>query len=91
LKRGERMSKAVDDSQYLARTLAITLLDLQPAQKHEILSYLHQELERLTHVLNEDVFRSDQGEAETEPSSAENNDLSNERCPHETEPHRRIS
>ena len=85
------MSKAYDDSRYLARTLAVTLLDLEPAQRTEILRYLQEELERLTHALNEDVSRSDQGEAETEPSLADDDDGHTSDALRKQIPHRRIS
>ena len=49
------MSSAYDDSRYLARTLAATMLDLEPAQRKDILAFLRQELERLT-------LPSDQGD-----------------------------
>ena len=39
--------RAYDDSRYLARTLAATMLDLEPAQRVEILTYLQQEVARL--------------------------------------------
>jgi hypothetical protein len=41
------MSRAYDDSRYLARTLAATLLDLEPARQQELLAYLRDELNRL--------------------------------------------
>lgn len=41
------MSKAYDDSRYLARTLAATMLDLEPAQRDEILLFLQKQVERL--------------------------------------------
>lgn len=60
------MSRAYEDSHYSARTLAITLLDLQPEQRTEILRYLQQQLERLTHA--PDGNQSNPGEAQTETS-----------------------
>lgn len=56
------MSQAYDDSRYLARTLAITLLDLTSPERNEILRYLQEELERVSHV--EEKFQSDKGEAQ---------------------------
>jgi len=41
------MSRAYDDSRYLARTLAATLLDLEPPQQDQVLAYLKEELRRL--------------------------------------------
>lgn len=42
------MSSSYEDSRYLARTLAATLLDLGPRQRSEVLAYLEDELERLS-------------------------------------------
>jgi hypothetical protein len=41
------MSRAYDDSRYLARTLAASLLDLEPPQQNQVLAYLKEELHRL--------------------------------------------
>jgi hypothetical protein len=41
------MSRAYEDSRYLARTLAATLLDLEPDRQEELLAYLKEELDRL--------------------------------------------
>lgn len=41
------MSRAYDDSRYLARTLAATLLDLEPDRQVELLAYFKEELDRL--------------------------------------------
>ena len=65
------MSKAYDEGRYLARTLAVTLLDLEPAQRNEILCYLQQELERLAHAPGEDVSGVAEGEAEISSWMAE--------------------
>jgi hypothetical protein len=65
------MSKAYDESRYLARTLAVTLLDLEPAQRHEILRYLQQEVERLANAPDEDASGTDEGEVETSGCMAE--------------------
>jgi hypothetical protein len=41
------MSRAYDDSRYLARTLAATLLDLEPHDQESVLAYFRDELRRL--------------------------------------------
>jgi hypothetical protein len=41
------MSRAYDDSRYLARTLAASLLDLEPPQRDQLLAFLKEELDRL--------------------------------------------
>lgn len=41
------MSRAYDDGRYLARTLAATLLDLDPLDQESILAYFKDELRRL--------------------------------------------
>ncbi len=68
------MSKAYDESRYLARTLAVTLLDLEPAQRNEILGYLQQEVERLAHAPNEDASEAETGDAETSALTADNDE-----------------
>ncbi len=40
-------SKALEDCRYMARSLAISMQDLAPEQKEEILRYLNGELDRL--------------------------------------------
>lgn len=41
------MSRAYDDSRYLARSLVATLLDLDANQQNAVLAYLQDELTRL--------------------------------------------
>ena len=41
------MSRALDDSRYLARTLAASLLDLEHTDQETVLSFLRDELKRL--------------------------------------------
>ncbi|MGE5267120.1 MAG: hypothetical protein ACM3L9_07115 [Deltaproteobacteria bacterium] len=41
------MSRAYDDSRYLARTLVATLLDLEPHDQDSVLAYFRDELRRL--------------------------------------------
>ncbi len=66
------MSKAYDEGRYLARTLAVTLLDLEPGQRDEILRYLQEELERLAHA-SHDAGTAD-GEAEPSGWLADNDE-----------------
>jgi hypothetical protein len=68
------MSKTYDEGRYLARTLAVTLIDLEPAQRREILRYLHEEVERLTNSPNEDAPETDDDEAETSGWLADNDE-----------------
>jgi hypothetical protein len=56
--RHEPLPRAYDDSRYLARTLAATMLDLEPAQRVEILTYLQQEVARLVVLAEETKFGS---------------------------------
>jgi hypothetical protein len=67
------MSKAYDEGRYLARTLAVTLLDLEPAQRTEILRYLQEELERLANASDEEAG-TDEGEAEPSGWLADNDE-----------------
>ena len=56
------MSSAYDECQYYARTLAISLLDLDVEQQNEILGYLLAELERLRPALMISADRSNQAD-----------------------------
>lgn len=64
------MARAYHDGLYLARTLAVTILDLEPSQRTEILDYLQRELERLTHVSKQS--ESDQDQANTQAWNTHN-------------------
>jgi hypothetical protein len=69
------MSKTYDEGRYLARTLAVTLLDLDPAQRREILRYLHDEVERLAHTPDEEeASETDTDEAKTSGWLADNDE-----------------
>ncbi|MGZ8876487.1 MAG: hypothetical protein ACXW1F_08470, partial [Halobacteriota archaeon] len=52
--RHKPLPSAYDDSRYLARTLAATMLDLAPAQRVEILTYFQEGVARLV-VLAEEI------------------------------------
>lgn len=41
------MTRAYDDSRYLARTLAASMLELEPEEKNNIVSFFQDELRRL--------------------------------------------
>lgn len=66
------MSKAYDEGRYLARSLAVTLLDLEPAQRSEILRYLQEEVARLAHMPEEDASETDADERKTSSWTADN-------------------
>ena len=68
------MSKTYDEGRYLARSLAVTLLDLEPAQRREILRYLQEELERLADAPDEDASGTDEDEAKTSGWMADNDE-----------------
>jgi hypothetical protein len=70
----EPMSKTYDEGRYLARTLAVTLLDLEPAQRRESLRYLHEEVERLTDAPDEDAPEADKDETKTSGWMADNDE-----------------
>jgi hypothetical protein len=70
----ELMSKTYDEGRYLARTLAVTLLDLDPAQRAEILSYLHQEVERLADARDDDASVIGEDEGQTSGWMADNDE-----------------
>jgi hypothetical protein len=68
------MSKTYDEGRYLARSLAVTLLDLEPAQRREILRYLQEELERLADAPDEDASSTDEDENKTSGWMADNDE-----------------
>ena len=69
------MSKMYDEGRYLARSLAVTLLDLEPAQRREILRYLQEELERLADAPDEeDASEKDEDEAKSSRWLADNDE-----------------
>jgi hypothetical protein len=70
----EPMSKTYDEGRYLARSLAVTLLDLEPAQRCEILRYLQEEVERLADATEKDAFKTDEDEAKSSGWMADNDE-----------------
>ena len=68
------MSKTYDEGRYLARSLAVTLLDLEPAQRREILRYLQEEVERLADATEKDASEADEDEAKTSGWMADNDE-----------------
>ncbi|MBY0225599.1 MAG: hypothetical protein K2Q28_07330 [Hyphomicrobium sp.] len=66
------MSKTYDEARYLARSLAVTLLDLEPAQRREVLRYLQEEVERLAEAPDEDTSESETHEPKTSGWLADN-------------------
>lgn len=67
-------SKAYEDCRYMARTLAVSLQDLRPEQREDVLKFLAEELTRLSDL-------SDDYELGTATSAAHESD-----GPHQEEP-----